>query len=127
MTDIRSFRGKVKSRVGAVVRLTALDIFNRVTKKTPVDTGRARAGWNLAIGHADLSVPPEGQENYPAPTPKLGRIEAGDTVVLSDNVPYIGELENGHSKQAPAGMVRLSIEETKTAMGGIVREVSRGA
>lgn len=37
----------------------------------------------------------------------------GNIYWLSNNLPYIERLEYGYSKQTPAGMVRLSIEEVK--------------
>jgi hypothetical protein len=52
---------------------------------TPVDTGRARAGWR----YEDLS---DNQKR------------------IYNQVEYIIFLEFGHSRQAPLGMVRIAIE-----------------
>jgi fumarate hydratase class II len=50
---------------------------------TPVDTGRARHGWK-------------------------GEVKDGRAVIEND-VPYIGELNRGHSKQAPAYFIEQTI------------------
>lgn len=61
--------------------------FKRMVKLcTPVDTGRARAGW------------------YIKPTSDGGW-------VVYNRVHYTVYLEYGHSKQAPSGMVRISLRE----------------
>lgn len=56
-------------------------LFLRIQARTPVDTGNARDGWNI------------------------------DGLNIINMVPYIVYLENGWSKQAPAGMIRVSLEE----------------
>lgn len=63
------------------------ELFTKIVDATPVDTGRARDGWE--IDEAPL----------------------GGITWIENSVPYIAELENGSSKQAPAGMVIKSIEE----------------
>ena len=36
-------------------------------------------------------------------------LKAGGTVYLTNNLPYIMALEYGHSRQAPAGMARITV------------------
>ena len=70
----------------------------RIKRDMPVDTGRARASW----GHWDSSA------NSPDSTPADAHYEetdAGLTIVQGSNVPYIEQLNEGHSQQAPAGFV----------------------
>ena len=53
------------------------------SKITPIRTGRARRGWR-----------------------KSGKYRIGDSGVMIENqVPYIGLLDEGRSKQAPAGII----------------------
>jgi len=59
---------------------------------TPVDTGKARSGWELEY-EKDL-------EGYTSP-------------VIINDVEYISILNNGHSKQAP----KYFIEQTLTTVG----------
>ena len=51
-------------------------------KATPIKSGRARRNWTKQVDRQDFSV--------------------------SNNVPYIGRLEEGYSKQAPKGITRAA-------------------
>lgn len=126
MNAITNLRHSLPVRVGLVKKLAGFTVWNGLTQKTPVDTGRARAAWNLAIGEADLSVPPEGYHATPMP-PALGEVAPGVPVIASNNLPYIGELEKGHSTQAPAGFVAMTVQETLAAFDGIVADVKARA
>lgn len=55
---------------------------SQVIPRTPIDTGRARRGW---------------------------QVRKGITKRIENNVPYIGALERGRSRQAPRGFVKQSI------------------
>lgn len=117
------FAKKVGMAPSKLVKRVAVDLFNRIIDKTPVDTGRARASWNISVNEADRTVPPEGQVSYPKPQAPLGmQVQPGDSIVISNNLPYIVKLEEGHSKQAPHGMVALSIAEVNTSMGRLMAE-----
>lgn len=54
-------------------------------RKTPIDKGRARRGW------------------------RVEKRSTGSNVV--NRVPYIDELEKGHSQQAPNGIIGPTIRE----------------
>lgn len=53
-----------------------------IRKRTPIDTGQARRGWQKRSGQ------------------------------VVNRVPYIERLEKGYSKQAPQGFVKQSIRAT---------------
>ncbi|MEQ1792732.1 MAG: HK97 gp10 family phage protein [Nitrospira sp.] len=130
--DLDAFAKQVKLDYAKVVKRVAFDIFTRIVRKTPVDTGRARASWNLSIGTIDLTVAPEGQ--YPEMNTWDGEAKANaalatvtekallnDAIFITNNLPYIKELENGHSQQAPAGMVALSVLEVELKMKSLTK------
>jgi hypothetical protein len=91
---------------------------------TPIDTGWASANWVPTVGEpfSDSNV---SQVRDPTPAQVAGRAgtaEAGLNDVLSwrngdgalfstNNVPYIGALNNGHSGQSPKGFVQAAIEK----------------
>lgn len=88
----------------------ALVLHGKITQRTPVDTGRARANWFLAEGEPRIETK---QSTAPETPPKL----SGNTVIyLTNSLPYIVPLEYGHSKQAPFGMVRVSIAEVSASL-----------
>ena len=93
----------------------AMEALNRVVMKSPVDTGRFRANWTVAVGRQDLSTTEETDKSGTATIAKGSQIilgQKGPAVIwLSNNLPYAQALENGHSKQAPMGMVALTYNE----------------
>lgn len=102
-----------------VVRKLALDIVANLVAApseggTPVDTGWARANWLPRVGSpatgtvgSPTSVTRSAQQAglQQVATWKMG---AGK-VWITNAVPYIGRLNAGWSKQAPAGFVQAAI------------------
>jgi hypothetical protein len=113
--DIQAFASKTEHKMDLAVQKIALELFSRVILKTPVDTGRARANWQVAIGAApDGTLELEdksGTATISAATASASGLRAGDVIFLVNNLPYIQRLEDGYSGQSPAGMVGLSIQE----------------
>lgn len=117
-----AFARKVGLSAQTVQKRVAFDLYGRIIRKTPVDTGRARASWTISANKADRSVQPAGRASYAPPPITIPAITPGQALVISNNLPYIVKLENGHSKQSPAGMVAVSIAEVDVAMNRLVRE-----
>ena len=106
--------------VGLVLRL-----FNRIIRRTPVDTGRAKSNWNFASGSIDETTT---EEKDKTGGPTIARavagsksVKLGDTVYISNSLDYIRALEYGRSKKSPQGMVRVTVAE----IGQALREASR--
>jgi len=72
-------------KLSNVIAAYTVESYKRIKVKTPVDTGRARASWFYEL------------------EPDVGTIY--------NTVDYILELENGSSKQAPEGMVAITLAE----------------
>jgi len=108
-----------------------LEVLKRVVMRTPVDTGRARGGWQSSVGHVGTGESSyEGREN--ASDPKAPRRAVGGPAAahavnqgvgasaaiqgytmsyITNNVHYVKYLENGTSQQAPKGMVGVTLIE----------------
>jgi len=99
------------------IRKVALDALARLIEKTPVDEGRARGNWQLAIGTIPRGEirPLTGDVLIDEANKRLAEYEPGEIVNITNNVPYIIPLENGHSGQAPNGMVKVTIAELQAA------------
>lgn len=84
------------------------DAFRLIVDKTPVDTGRARGGWQVTVGS-----PAENETGLVGepPMPDLSELGPFDVAYISNNVPYIIFLEDGTSTQAPLGMIAETFEE----------------
>jgi len=117
----------LNSKEGALAMLQiAFQLMQRVIVRTPVLYGMARAGWYKGqdqiskrggFGYlADVSTPEESR-GY-----KLGRFRARLTgpnkhVTIGNLVPYVLMLEYGWSRQAPQGMLRVSMASLRGALG----------
>ena len=85
----------------------------------PVDTGRARASWGHwtpgdIVGSNAEATP--GDAVYEVRENNL-EIEQGS------NVPYIAELNDGHSKQAPAGFIDRRVKIARQVLNERVRQI----
>jgi hypothetical protein len=109
--DIKRFADKTSKAHDEITRGTTIALFNAVINDTPVDTGRARGNWQTTVGQpATNQIERDGASasiaEAVANTPK----GAGQETMLANNLPYIVDLENGTSKQAPQGMVHRNVD-----------------
>lgn len=104
------------------VAYVATEALARVQRKSPVDTGQFRANWLISIGAPDPST-----EQGPSPAfaakssaalASYAAQEGFPVVYLQNNLPYANRLENGWSKQAPDGMVGLTVAELSALWNG---------
>lgn len=127
--QVSSWVKKTEAKIEMAHRKIALDVFTRVILMSPVDTGRFRGNWQVAIG----SMPSGTLElNDKDGTVAIGRVQAealnvkaGDTIFLVNNLPYAIPLEYGYSSQAPGGFVRLTVQQFEPIVAAIARELSR--
>jgi hypothetical protein len=97
------------------VKALALRIDTALVAKSPVDTGRFRANWNLSINGVDTSTTQNtdktGQLTVQKSFAALSSFRMGDSILITNSLPYAQRLEFGYSQQAPKGMVRLTQAE----------------
>ncbi|MEO1943428.1 MAG: HK97 gp10 family phage protein [Candidatus Thioglobus sp.] len=115
--DLKEFAHKIDLEVEVVTRKIGIDAWTGVTRKTPVDTGRARANWNIGVGAIDSST--SDATSQPAPTLKKG--DGVNALYITNNLPYIESLEKGDSTQSPLGMVEVTMTEIKGHINDIIR------
>lgn len=136
MGDLKDFRrrmvihaDKLGQGVTRVVRKTALVADQAVVTGTPVDTGRARSNWITRMGEAeDSTIDPyspgeggsTGPQNTQAAIEQCQRVVAsyqlGGNIHITNNLPYIQRLNDGHSQQAPANFVETAVLEAVEAV-----------
>lgn len=102
-------------RAEHVVRASALGLGASIVRRSPVDTGRFKGAWAYGAGSINTGT------NFPLDKDgggTTGRIAAdlqswkpGQTIYLTNSLPYAYRLEHGWSQQAPSGMVRLAVLE----------------
>ncbi|HCN70855.1 MAG TPA: hypothetical protein DIS96_03740 [Pusillimonas sp.] len=104
-----------KARVNAdtVVRKVTFDLAKSIINESPVDTGRFRANWqfgedSLPTGIIDATDKP-GKVTLAKIETQAITSKAGGVNYIANNLPYALRLEYGHSKQAPSGMLRITM------------------
>jgi hypothetical protein len=117
---------KVKKRkMFKVWSQIANDALTGIVMKAPVDTGRFRSNMSVSISTPDLTTLPkttikgasqvisEGQN-------KIYSNKQAVKVYIQNNLPYAMRLENGWSKQAPAGMIAITLNELQHKYDGMI-------
>ncbi len=106
-------------QVDKLGRMVALELLGRVIQETPVDTGRARGNWNVSVGREDPATNDE--RRAPQALQEGGAViegvklgTRGDQVYVTNGLPYIGPLNNGHSQQAPRGYVQRIVRDMRS-------------
>lgn len=135
--QVAAFARQTEVSIEQAVRAIVIELFSSVIADTPVDTGRARGNWQTSIGgpirgtiERDDNTGPVGSQSAKATGGAIfeldqvtGTMRMGQTIYLTNNMPYILRLEFEHwSRQAPHGMMRKNVARINT----IVDEVARG-
>lgn len=126
MTDFSSqlknaYQTKVLGTLEKTVRAVAIVVDAALVDTTPVKTGRARANWLPSLNTPDKTVIPPVQEGQRINRGKdvqslLGNFKLSDTILITNNLPYIRRLNEGSSVQAPAGFVDAALAKGKRAI-----------
>ena len=126
--QVRAWERKTERKMDLAVRKIALQMFTRIILKSPVDSGRFRGNWQLAIGSVPEGTLELDDKTGTATIAKGAAIalgmNAGDIVYFANNLPYARRLEEGYSQQAPAGMVALTVQEFQSIVRQIGLELS---
>lgn len=125
--QLENFAEKAGAKAEVAVRKVALEVYSSVVLKSPVDTGRFRGNWNISMGGFDRTVNPDsldktGTKGINTAAVTISRYQGGK-IFISNNLPYSRRLENGYSKQAPAGMVRITVVEFQDMVDRVVKSV----
>lgn len=109
---------KAKSKNELFFSKLIVEADKRLVAKSPVDTGRFKSNWRVGNGGVNtLTTASTGEPNN---APEINSIKInGQTIHLTNSLPYANRLEYGWSKQAPSGMVRLTLTELQ----GVARQV----
>lgn len=139
--DLSEYAEKKKVEIKKVRKAFAFALYSSIVKKTPVATGRARGNWNISVGSPDESI-------SASTVPKFSSVESvpepnGDeSIFITNNLPYITKLEyggypdppkkdggktaGGFSKQAPNGMVGVTVANSANIFDAAARTVTKG-
>jgi hypothetical protein len=126
---LQQFADKTNRNSDTLVRGVVTDIATKLVERSPVgdpslwqhpapkgyEPGTFRGNWQVGIGSIPSGetgrIDPGGSETLDAMIGAIGEHPAGTVVYISNNVPYARPIEDGHSTQAPAGLVGLTAVE----------------
>jgi len=133
--EIDDFVKTIPDQAVAIQKKIVLDALTRIVLRTPVDTGRARGNWQVSIGAPikDIIDDPRWKKKRESKSFQsrmksrrssdskvinkangiLSKLPPYQQVWISNNLNYIEGLEKGNSKQAPKGMVSITVEELR--------------
>ncbi|CAI8794384.1 Prophage PssSM-02 [Pseudomonas sp. IT-P12] len=87
--------------------------------------GRFRGNWQFSIGaptEGELDqVDPSGNVTLAKLRLQVEQLTIGQTAYIVNNLPYAVPLEYGHSKQAPGGMVRITLARFQQIVDEAIR------
>lgn len=103
--------------VGVITRKISLTMLRELVLRTPVDKGQARGNWFVTVGAPGTET---SDERRPAAAMSEGasKVESAApfaTIYVQNALPYILALEDGHSQQAPAGMMKQALQVAEAA------------
>lgn len=140
--QLEQFADKVQHRADDVVGRVVSEIARRIDDRSPVGDatywknpppkgyigGRFRGNWQLGIGSAPSGetgrIDPAGQATFGAIVAEIPTQAAGLVYFLANNVPYAQRVEDGHSRQAPTGLVGVTAMEFPTIVARAVESVT---
>ena len=123
--QIRAIVRGVTQQTERTMRAITLHLAAELIRHTPVDTGWARANWVPRVGRpSDADVGRGGAERVPQAVAAqtagrnavLGYRLGQGNINVTNNVPYIEALNDGHSMQEPAGFVQRAIRSAVSSV-----------
>ncbi|SDU02280.1 HK97 gp10 family phage protein [Pseudomonas moraviensis] len=111
--SLAAFAERAKEAIDDVFREVVIEIGSSVIRLSPVDTGRFKGNWQFSVGspsnHSIDTFDKAGHETIAALVAEVSNLEAGQVAYIVNNLVYGIPLEYGHSDQAPAGMVQITL------------------
>lgn len=111
--------------IGAQIGKIGVEAAAEIVNRTPVLSGKARRNWITTVGGKSgattEATDPTGAAAIADARSALDGYGADGkfpTITVQNNLPYIDRLENGYSKQAPAGMVAVTMAGLQARYGG---------
>lgn len=91
-----------------------MQISENIILETPVDTGALRGSWRTQVGSPNAADIPIEDASGSIPLSEnvsvINKLEMDQTAFLSNGLHYVEFIEfDGHSNQAPQGMVRKNL------------------
>jgi hypothetical protein len=135
---------KTKDDADKIVRYALMTLDSRLVQRSPVGDakywkrpapagysgGRFKGSWMVSIGSPPTGISrmidKDGSATLAAHASVISTAKAGEIQYLVNNTPYAKRLEEGWSRQAPYGMVALTVVEWNNIVNDAVNGVKAG-
>lgn len=107
-------------------RRVCFNMFKAILERTPIDSGRFLANWNITAAAPDYTYRSNRVDVGRAliELEKVFALPIGKGLFIANGLPYGRKLEyEGWSKQAPRGMIRITLAESKMHIANAKRGV----
>ncbi len=140
---ITKFVNKAKGITDRVVRKVVIDLGTKVIQRNPIGNpdswqpqslpppkgyvgGRSRANWQYGFNVMPSGIieSTDGIRAIGTITANVSASPTGGIHWIANSLPYISRLEDGWSRQAPVGMVKLAVAEFGAVVNGAARSVN---
>lgn len=125
--DLRKFAKKAGNNAESAIRKIILSVDYGVIDISPRDKGRFANNWNVSINSIDKSTTEETDKSGELAKARAKSVmlsfKLGDTAYISNSLPYAQRLEDGYSKQAPAGMVKVTLVQYQSFVKKAVKSL----
>ncbi len=95
-----------EARLLQIAKHATISMGKNIINKSPVDTGLFKSSWRTSLNKPDLQ---SGEGASAGLIPVTSGAEINDIIFFTNHLHYSMKLEYGWSKQAPFGMVRITI------------------
>jgi len=138
--DLEKWAAQQKTKMEDVRRYFAFAMYAKIVMRTPVDKGGARQNWLVTLNNQTSEVVAANRGHYLDKGKAIIDSAKGDEkIIFQNNLPYIEKIEyggygpksptgktvNGFSKQAPQGMLGISMLEAGATLTEAISEVGK--
>lgn len=123
MSDLKTFSirmqqtgEQIERRAGQLLGEVVSQVGKGVIARTPIREGRARRNWQAnkdtpLTTYLDVpATPGDGEKEAILNVERVAStLKSGDSAHITNNAPYIAELNKGSSDQAPAMFVEMEV------------------
>lgn len=123
--SMRKRAARVEPAMANVLKTAALNVVKDVASDTPIKTGQAQSNWLTSIGtpnpfyQANELSNSGWRDSLDFAKQVLANYKTSDPIHITNNVPYIVELNRGTSKQAPALFVQAAVLRATYRLRGV--------
>lgn len=114
LSALEQEKRKAGDLVGLATRRIALGVLSRVVLASPVDTGRFRGNWQVDVGRDPIGAidgtDVGGGGTIARGTATISGAPPFRPIIIANNLAYGPRLNDGWSKQAPAGFVQAAVD-----------------